>query len=82
MPIPVLEFVFRDASSSAFSSFLATILRIYVLEPCPLTLIQEFIFDSTCAIMDVPSLPPLPLPEVHGANNNAVTHDNAIPFLA
>ncbi len=35
-------FFFRDASSSAFSSFLATILRIYLLEPCPLTLVLGF----------------------------------------
>jgi hypothetical protein len=31
--------------------------------------------------MDVPSLPPLPLPEGHGANDNAVTNNNVVPFL-
>jgi hypothetical protein len=31
--------------------------------------------------MDVPSLPPLPLSNRHGANNNAVANNNAIPFL-
>jgi hypothetical protein len=31
--------------------------------------------------MDVPSLPPLPLPEGHGANDNAVANGNAVPFL-
>jgi hypothetical protein len=31
--------------------------------------------------MDIPSLPPLPLPKGHGANNNATTNNNAIPFL-
>jgi hypothetical protein len=31
--------------------------------------------------MDVPSLPPLPLPEGHGANDNAIANNNAIPFL-
>jgi hypothetical protein len=31
--------------------------------------------------MDVPLLPPLPLPEGHGAHNNAVANNNAIPFL-
>jgi hypothetical protein len=31
--------------------------------------------------MDVPSLPPLPLPEGHDANYNAVANNNAIPFL-
>jgi hypothetical protein len=76
MPVPALGFVFRDASSSAFSSFLATILRIYLLEPCPLShLFWAFIFGSTCEIMD------LPLLEGHGAHNNAITNLNAIPFL-
>jgi hypothetical protein len=32
MPLPVLGFVFRDASSSAFCSGLATTLHIYLLE--------------------------------------------------
>jgi hypothetical protein len=32
MPLPVLGFVCMDASSSAFCSVLATILRIYLLE--------------------------------------------------
>jgi hypothetical protein len=31
--------------------------------------------------MDVPLLPPLPLPEGHGAHDNAITNNNAIPFL-
>jgi hypothetical protein len=31
--------------------------------------------------MDVPSIPPLPLPEGHDANNNAIANDNAIPIL-
>jgi hypothetical protein len=31
--------------------------------------------------MDVPLLPPLPLPEGHGAHNNAIANDNAVPFL-
>jgi hypothetical protein len=31
--------------------------------------------------MDIPSLPPLPLPEGHGANNNAAANNNAIQFL-
>ncbi len=31
--------------------------------------------------MDVPLLPPLPLPEGHCAHDNAVANDNAIPFL-
>jgi hypothetical protein len=31
--------------------------------------------------MDVPFLPPLPLPEGHGARNNAVAKDNVVPFL-
>jgi hypothetical protein len=31
--------------------------------------------------MDVPLLPPLPLPEGHGAHNNACTNKNAISFL-
>ncbi len=30
--------------------------------------------------MDVPLLPPLPLPEGHGAHNNAVANNNAVPF--
>jgi hypothetical protein len=92
MPIPVLGFVFRDASSSAFSSFLATILRIYLLEPCPLSLADiptlasqhlfwASLFDSTCAIMDVPSLSPLSLTDGHNANDNAITNNTAIPFF-
>jgi hypothetical protein len=32
MPLPVMGIIFRDASSSAFSSVLATTLRIYLLE--------------------------------------------------
>ncbi len=31
--------------------------------------------------MDVPLLSPLPLPEGHGAQDNAVANNNAIPFL-
>jgi hypothetical protein len=31
--------------------------------------------------MDVPLLPPLPLPEGHSAHNNACTNNNAVPFL-
>jgi hypothetical protein len=31
--------------------------------------------------MDVPLLPPLPLPEGYGAHNNAIANNNAIPFL-
>jgi hypothetical protein len=31
--------------------------------------------------MDVPLLPPLPLPEGHGAHDNAVAKDNVVPFL-
>ncbi len=31
--------------------------------------------------MDVPLLPPLPLPEGHGAHDNAVANDDAVPFL-
>jgi hypothetical protein len=92
MPVPVLGFVFKDASSSAFSSFLATILGIYLLAPCPLslanipTLVSQhlfwaFLFDSTCAIMDIPSLPPLTLTDGHDANDNAIANNNAIPFL-
>jgi hypothetical protein len=92
MSVLVLGFVFRDASSSANSSFLATILHIYLLEPCTLSLVNiptlalqhlfwAFLFDSTCAIMDVPSLPPLPLTDGHDANDNAVANNNAIPFL-
>jgi hypothetical protein len=77
MPVLVLGFVFRDASSSTFSSFLATILRIYLLEPCPLShLFWAFLFDSTCEIMDVPLLPPLLLPEGHGAHANVVANNN------
>jgi hypothetical protein len=82
MPVLVLGFVFRDASSSAFSSFLATILHIYLLEPCPHhTCFGLFLFGSTCEIMDVPLLPPLPLPEGHGVQDNAITNDNAVQFL-
>jgi hypothetical protein len=82
MPVPVLGFVFRDVSSSAFSSFLATILRIYLLEPCPLShLFWASLFGSTCEIMDIPLLSPLPLPEGHGAHDNAVAKVNAITFL-
>jgi hypothetical protein len=32
--------------------------------------------------MDIPSLPPLPLTDIHDANNNAVESDNAVPFFA
>jgi hypothetical protein len=31
--------------------------------------------------MDVPSLPPLPLPEGHGANDYAIANDYAVSFL-
>jgi hypothetical protein len=31
--------------------------------------------------MDVPLLPPLPLPEGHGAHDDACTNNNAVPFL-
>jgi hypothetical protein len=31
--------------------------------------------------MDVPLLPPLPLPEGHGAHDNACANNNAVPFL-
>jgi hypothetical protein len=31
--------------------------------------------------MDVPLLPPLPLSEGHGAHNNTIANNNAIPFL-
>ncbi len=31
--------------------------------------------------MDVPLLPPTPLPEGHGAHDNARTNNNAVPFL-
>jgi hypothetical protein len=31
--------------------------------------------------MDVPLLPPLPLPEGQDAHNNACTNNNAVPFL-
>jgi hypothetical protein len=31
--------------------------------------------------MDVPLLPPLPLPEGHGAHDNAIANNNAVPFL-
>jgi hypothetical protein len=47
----------------------------------PSHLFWAFLFGSTCAIMDVPLLPPLPLPEGHSAHNNACTNNNAIPFL-
>ncbi len=31
--------------------------------------------------MDVPLLPPLPLPEGHDAHDNAIANANAVPFL-
>jgi hypothetical protein len=31
--------------------------------------------------MNVPSLPPPPLTDGHDANDNAVTNNNAVPFL-
>jgi hypothetical protein len=31
--------------------------------------------------MDIPLLLPLPLPEGHGAHDNAIANNNAIPFL-
>jgi hypothetical protein len=31
--------------------------------------------------MDVPSLPSLPLPDGHDANDNAIANDNTVPFL-
>ena len=31
--------------------------------------------------MDVPLLPPLPLPEGHGAHDNTIANNNAVPFL-
>jgi hypothetical protein len=42
---------------------------------------RAFLFDSTCAIKDGPSLHPVPLPEGHDTNNNAIANNNAVPFL-
>ncbi len=47
----------------------------------PSHLFWAFLFGSTCEIIDVPLLPPLPLPEGHGAHDNAIANNNAIPFL-
>jgi hypothetical protein len=47
----------------------------------PSHLFWAYLFGSTCAIMDVPLLPPLPFPEGHGAHNNACINNNAVPFL-